>query len=270
MDWYFLCEPQPLPGAVNMARDQYLLERIEEGDIKGAVLRVYRWSTPTLSLGYHQRWERSTVLDAIERHGFDLVRRWTGGRAVLHIGEITYSVVAPFADPFKKTVSHNYQLLARALKTFTDHLLLDVNLAGGNQSSEPHKGGERSTPCFASLSEAELKAGEKKLIGSSQKLGKKAFLQHGSIPVQDHTRELCEVTGSDLDMDARMVTLGGLFQKAGRQLPDFDGLASLLRLSFEQTFGMSFTNLDEPKLDRVRIQEIVDEQFGNKDWTFMR
>jgi len=270
LNWFFLEEPTPLTGAENMARDQYLLELVEEGVIQGAVLRVYRWDPPALSLGYHQRWENSVVQSVLEQHSIDLVRRWTGGRAVLHIRELTYSVIAPFSTPFKNRVLHNYDLIARALKAFTDRLFLDVSLAAGHESHESPSGKERSTPCFASLSPSEIQAGKRKLIGSAQKLGRRAFLQHGSLPLEDHADLLCELTGSTLNMEERMVTLGEMYRAMNRDLPDFNNLATEMKRSFEDTFGMKFSDQSpETVMDQDRIAELVKNRFGHEDWTYL-
>ena len=271
MDWFFIQEEEPFLGAENMARDQHILELVESGQIPGAVLRVYRWARPTLSMGYNQQWERTIVLDAIRQYGFDLVRRWTGGRAVLHIDEITYSVVAPFKAPFLKTVNHNYRILAGALENFTSRLFLKVQLAGSGTAVESHTDGLRSTPCFATVSESEIQSGERKLIGSSQKLGRAGFLQHGSIPIRDHARELCALTGSNLDMSTRMDTLGGLLQRHGRTVPDFGQLSSFLKQSFQDIFQMEFSLLDiQNRMDSDRIRTLIAEQFGNDNWTYKR
>ena len=269
MDWFFLYDRQPLKAAENMARDQHLLELVESGAIHGAVLRIYQWARPTLSLGYHQKWERSIVPDALTRHGVDLVRRWTGGRAVLHINELTYSVIAPYREPFKKKVSHNYEVLAHPLKQFTEKLMLDARLANKPNCVESPAGSARSSPCFASLSEDEIQTGEKKLIGSSQKLSKGAFLQHGSVPLEDHAELLSELTGTDIDISEYMETVGGLYRKAGWQLPEFNSLVKAMKDSFEEILGMTFMVRDlQQEFDIQRLSDLVTNQFSHHEWTF--
>ncbi len=266
MKWYFLCDSKPLPAAANMARDQYLLEQVESGAIDGAVLRIYQWAQPALSLGYHQKWQKSVDLERLEKHDVDLVRRWTGGRAVLHINEMTYSVTAPFRLPFKRTVTHNYNILAKPLKLFTDRLKLDARIAEGVQTLHPAPG--KVTPCFASLSEAEIQTGKKKLIGSSQKLGKNGFLQHGSIPMEDHAALLSSITGSTLDMSEYMDTVGGIYRRQGMDLPDFFHLADALKTCFESVFHVAFQDLDSSLLNQKRINDLTRQRFSNREWTF--
>ena len=163
------------PGADNMAIDAALLD---EADRTGAsTLRLYRWSPACLSFGRNEpaltRYDR----DAIEQLGLSVVRRPTGGRAVWHEHEVTYSVTAPIAQfgSLKAAYCAIHQLLADALRT----LGADATLAPDrrNRSATSLTAGA----CFASPVGGEVLIHGRKVVGSAQVRQGDAFLQHGSI-----------------------------------------------------------------------------------------
>ena len=257
-----------MPGMVNMAVDQHLLDEIEAGRLQRPVLRIYGWEKPTLSLGYHQQWRETVDEEALAQHGVELVRRWTGGRAVLHdTDEITYSVIAPFSEPFQAGISHNYALIGEALRIFTDlgHHHGAVFAAQGDPAKVRSM---RHTPCFASLSQSEIETEGRKLIGSAQKLGKRAFLQHGSIPLRHRAGILEAVTGTELDMQRLMTSLEDHYAQAGASLPSRAQLEQRLTDAFSSAFGVTFEALAEQGLpNEKQVEALVCERFGSESWT---
>ena len=174
--WRLLLVP-PRSGAENMARDSGLMDRAREtGE---GVVSIYEWSAPTLSLGRNQTANGMYDIGEAENLGVDVVRRPTGGRALLHHREITYSVTGPARAG--ESLSSTYREINR---------LLVAALAGiGVQASESQSGeaAERpgTLPCFATPAEGELVAGGAKLVGSAQLREDGAFLQHGSVLIED-------------------------------------------------------------------------------------
>ncbi|MDE3052531.1 MAG: octanoyltransferase [Gemmatimonadota bacterium] len=174
--WRSLVSP-PLPGAANMAWDQALMARARRtGE---AVLRVYAWAQPTLSLGRNQRARGAYDLDRAAARGVAIVRRPTGGRALLHHHEVTYSVTAP--EAFDPTLRGAYtrinDLLLRALRA----LGVDAELARpAGRTLAPGL-----APCFDEPSAGEVVVGGRKLVGSAQWRHDGALLQHGSILRRD-------------------------------------------------------------------------------------
>jgi lipoate-protein ligase A len=269
MTWYKLIESEPRDGALNMAVDQFLLDLVDAGKITSPVLRIYSWTRPTLSLGYHQKWQSNVNLEALQRHDAALVRRWTGGRAVLHDREITYSVVSPAIPPFGSRVTHNYLLIGKALKRFTDLGRVSGQLA--LESTEMPNRGMRNAPCFASLSSSEIENSGRKMIGSAQKLGKAGFLQHGSIPLSHRADILEEITGTSLDMNRFMTSLEEHYRTAGLALPDKEALASKLVAAFEDEFQVQFLDLRETEfVDETAIAKIAARRFCRDSWTFRK
>jgi lipoyl(octanoyl) transferase len=167
----------PADGAWNMAVDEALMEHA--GLTHEWVLRVYGWSAPTLSFGRNQR-----VLDAYDperlvREGVDAVRRPTGGRAILHWREVTYSVVAPShaAGDLRESYARINRLLVAGLTALGVH----ANVIRSSQLVESLG----TAPCFHHPSEGELVVDDRKLVGSAQWRADGALLQHGSILVED-------------------------------------------------------------------------------------
>ncbi|MBS3977465.1 MAG: lipoate--protein ligase family protein [Syntrophomonadaceae bacterium] len=163
-------------GFTNMAMDEAILTAVSRGLVP-PTLRFYGWDPPTITLGYFQKAEEEIDLCAARCLGVQIVRRLTGGRAVLHHRELTYSIIAPADHPnLKGTVLSSYLRLSQGLLAGYRSLGALVELAKGN----PGKGG--GSACFDTPSWYELTAQGKKIAGSAQtrKLG--AVLQHGSLP----------------------------------------------------------------------------------------
>jgi lipoate-protein ligase A len=175
----------PQPGAVNMQRDEDLLTGWRPGD--PPVLRLYRWRPYTVTYGFHQR-EEDFDREAIARLGFDLVRRPTGGRAILHAEELTYAVVGPSPSPlFGDTLHSCYMRINEALVAFLRALGHEAEISGGEDRSEL-----KQAVCFKSAGQHEIRVAGRKIIGSAQRRTDGVFLQHGSILVGPRHADLLE------------------------------------------------------------------------------
>ncbi|MGH7663559.1 MAG: lipoate--protein ligase family protein [Gemmatimonadaceae bacterium] len=169
----------PRTGAWNMAIDEALLARARNtGEI---ALRVYAWSSPTLSFGRNQSALRHYDRERIRESGLNVVRRPTGGRAVIHDREVTYSVTAPASSI--GTLNESCARISRLLKAALLELGVDVSsaTAGGTVHGE----WLGPTPCFRTPSPGELVCGGRKLVGSAQWREDGALLQHGSILISN-------------------------------------------------------------------------------------
>jgi lipoate-protein ligase A len=215
-----------------MQRDAALLaDAAAHGTI---ALRLYSWSPPCLSLGFMQRAGDLVDAEACRRAGIDVVRRPTGGRAVLHWEEITYAIAAPVTETrFGAGLSETQHCIGRCLAAGLERLGIQTEL------SRPRLDPERRllrAPCFASPGRAELMAGGRKLAGSAQRRTAHAFLQHGSLLVgRAHLRVVELLSPTALAPAAAMqrlerdtVTLGEL---TSAHL-DFETLATALTAGF--------------------------------------
>jgi lipoate-protein ligase A len=161
-----------------MAVDHALAECSTGGE---AVLRLYRWERPTLSLGRNEP-ARPYPIDAIRARGMDIVRRPTGGRAVLHDAELTYAVVAPISrDGGAWGPRAAYRAINEALAAALRSLGAPVAVSDGVSEKAVRALGPDAGPCFRSPAPGEVVAAGRKLVGSAQARIGGALLQHGSI-----------------------------------------------------------------------------------------
>jgi lipoate-protein ligase A len=174
MPWRLLPSP-PLAAADNMALDEALLRRAARtGE---TVLRVYAWAAPTLSFGRNQA--AAGIYDPARARdlGVEIVRRPTGGRALLHHREVTYSVTAPADADLRASYARINRVLLHALQSLGAAAQL---AAPAGRAPLPG-----DAPCFETPVEGELVIGARKLVGSAQWRDGGALLQHGSILVDD-------------------------------------------------------------------------------------
>lgn len=180
---------------MNMALDEILLHAVQTGKSL-PVVRLYRWSTPTLSLGFSQRRVGQYNLQACRQQGVEVVRRLTGGRAVLHDDELTYAVIAECRDQFSGSISRSFEHIAQVLLTGLTYVGLNVRIATRHGLSANTHGVEQSA-CFTAPAQFEILCGDKKICGSSQKRIRQAFLQHGSLPLSMDLARLYAVLNTD-------------------------------------------------------------------------
>lgn len=220
MRWHLLLSP-PLSGADNMALDEALMVRARRSG--ESVLRVYEWSSPTLSLGRNQPAAGLYDAEAARRAGVRFVRRLTGGRALLHHREITYSVTAP--APVNGSIRESYAWINRLLIDGLARLGVEAGAATG-RGITPVPG---VTPCFEVPSAGELVVAGRKLVGSAQWRDAGAMLQHGSMLIEDDQSLAVSLLVDPVPLPPRPATL----REAMGRVPDaaevMDALAAVLR-----------------------------------------
>ena len=244
-DWRLL-ETGARPGAWNMAVDEELLAAVERGGAP-PILRLFGWSPPAVSLGRHQPDPDAVALARLAARGVDCVRRPTGGRAVYHgppDAEITYSVVAPLDDPaLAGGLAVAYRRIHEAVAMGLETLGARVELAPRSRAIRPTS----RLACFAASVPWEITAGGRKLVGSAQRRGRTAFLQHGSIPLGGDQEVLREAWPDSLAPDAATT----LAEAAGRAV-GYDEAASALASGFRIRLGVE---LRRPRRTRPRAAE---------------
>lgn len=167
----------PLDGPANMARDEALMLRVGRGE-SVPTLRLYRWDPPTISLGYFQPIADYESLEPPEGE-LAVVRRLTGGGAILHDLELTYSLTLPSGHPLLGDGPNRlYELLHDAVITCLTGLGLEANRDGETDDSTPTRG---PFFCFARRHRYDVLIGGDKIAGSAQRRTREAVLQHGSI-----------------------------------------------------------------------------------------
>lgn len=254
MRWNFLSSPAGT-GDVNMAFDEALMRRAASG---AAVFRVYGWSSPTLSLGRNQRARGVYNLDVLREMNIAVVRRPTGGRALLHHREITYSATLPVADAGNARLA--YEFINAVLIEGLRRLGVDAALATHTDAVPP---GPR--PCFDLPSDREIVVGARKLVGSAQWRHDGALLQHGSILVRDDQslipRLMIMADGAD-PVPATLV------DALGRE-PAPDEVGDVLRAALGTITGETPRDFEA---DDVLLGEIdrLSDAYRDAGWTWRR
>ncbi len=182
--WYFV-DSAHLTPALNMAMDEALMNWHREGKIP-PVLRFYGWDPAGLSVGYFQKVHGKIDVDSVKSHGYELVRRQTGGRAVLHDNELTYSVIVSEQHPdMPASVKEAYLVISQGLLEG----FKELDIAAEFAIPEGKLDTNGSAVCFEEPSWYELIVDGKKAAGSAQTRKKGIILQHGSIPIEvDETK----------------------------------------------------------------------------------
>lgn len=249
---------RPHSGAENMARDTALMDRARETG--QSVFTVYSWSVPTLSLGRNQAARGRYDADALRRHGIDVVRRPTGGRALLHDREVTYSVTAPSFD--HESLRASYARINRILLEGLSRLGVDASEARLEERT-PQLG---DLPCFAAPVVGELVTEGAKLVGSAQLRENGALLQHGSILIDDDQRvisDLLEGAGPKIVSPAPAT----LHRSLGR-VPSIAEVASALFDAVRSLEDESALPLAEVELREATSRYL--ERYESKLWTWRK
>lgn len=269
----------PTPGADNMAIDEAILEAVSAHHVP-PTLRVYAWNPACLSLGYGQRasdvdFERAKAL------GYSVVRRPTGGRAILHTDELTYSLSLPAEDEIAgDSILESYRRISGALVAGLAQLGVQPQASeqtGAKQSVKP--------VCFEITSHYEITFNQRKLVGSAQLRRKKGLLQHGSLPLFGDIGRICDVLAYSDEAERvetqqhvreHAVTLS---QALASQTPKYEisqsewqSVADAITQGFVDTFQVDFTafpnQLTQSELEHASI--LVQTVYSTEMWTHRR
>ena len=248
----------PRRGAENMARDSALMDRAR--DTGETVFSVYSWERPTLSLGRNQTARDRYDLAEIDRRGIEVVRRPTGGRALLHWREVTYSVTAATSE--HESLGDSYERINRILLRGLETLGVGASESRGGPPTPPP--GE--LPCFAAPAEGELIVEGAKLVGSAQFRENGALLQHGSILIEDDQPLIASLLASRSPSltPQPAATLSGALGRA----PEVSEVAAAL-------FG-AVRQLEDPNASHINVGELEGRirhyltQYDNPLWTWRR
>ena len=276
-----------MPGSYHMALDEVLLESVIAGG--APVVRFYTWQPATLSLGVNQHIGEINRVECANRN-IGIVRRLTGGRAVLHQHELTYSVIARDNDPrVSGGVIESYRKISGALVLGLQSLGVDVSLAAPNKAllravSAAGRTGELDLPeaaeiastngaiCFDVSSAYELEARGRKLVGSAQARRGGAILQHGSILLDIDWDAWVSVfsyateAGKErarLKLPTRMTSLR---HELGRPVTAPEVQHALVT-GFEQAMNICLATDTLSAQEQAETRRIVEEKYGADDWT---
>jgi lipoate-protein ligase A len=249
-----------------MAVDEAMVEHIGRGE-SSPTLRLYAWTPPCLSLGHAQPFS-DIDLTRLEARGWDMVRRPTGGRAILHTDELTYSVTtAPDEPMMAGSVLESYNRVAAALLEAVCLLGLKAEIKDTGSAER-----DASNPvCFEVQSSSEITANGKKLIGSAQARRKEGILQHGSLPLTGDLSRITQALAFE-DEAARLAAAERLLGRAttvesvlGRAV-SWDEAAAAFGKAFEAVLGLRFERCPISESEMRRADELVREKYAHPSW----
>lgn len=214
MKTWRLIEDAKCDGGYNMATDWAILQACNEGK-SPPTIRLYGWATPTLSVGYSQKGNGQINRERCAQRNIPIVKRPTGGRAVLHDRELTYSLIAPLNHPrFAGGLQKTFHAVSDILLECLTKLGVPAERHTVAKERQNPTGQIKTPACFASSNRFEISAHDKKLVGSAQRRLNHAFLQHGSVLI-DLDRALLNALLVFPDESSRMCNLELLNRRAG-------------------------------------------------------
>ena len=272
--WRLIVEDEPRSGAANMALDQAIASACAAGE-SPATLRFYRWQPPAISLGRHQA-IAEIDMTAVAAHGYDLVRRSTGGRAILHTDELTYSVAASADEArVRGGVMDAYLRLSNALVAGLHGLGVAADKAGGDTRT----GTDVSAACFEVPSAYEITVKGRKLLGSAQSRRAKYVLQHGSLPLTGDITRLVDLlvlepeaaTLLRTQLAARACTLAQALGVDDRNpAVAFTGVAQAITQGFSNVLNLTFKPGQPTPAELQAAAQLIRQQYANPAWTQSR
>lgn len=253
MTWQFL-NTGFRDGEFNMACDEFLARLLIEGRGR-PTLRVYGWQPNAISLGFHQN-AGDIDHDLCRADGIDLVRRPTGGRAIFHAHEVTYSVVMHLEGRGAMEV---YAHISRALVLSLRHLGCDADVAPATVDFPVLYKSRAGVACFAAASRCEIRVEGKKIVGSAQRRyetsgprGGGVVLQHGSILLGPQHRRLVRYVSDRRPHESVRAALEQRTMEAEtilRRTVSFEEAAEAVRSGFQDAWGVAFVGADEPTIE---------------------
>ena len=264
--WRLLYTPRST-GAWNMAVDESILEHIHRGESQ-PTLRLYAWEPACLSLGHAQSFA-DVDMGRVKANGWEVVRRLTGGRAILHTDELTYSVTGSTVEPILAGgVLESYNRLAQALLFAVRELGLPVEI----KEDASHASDMTNPICFEVPSTYEITVDGKKLIGSAQARKKEGVLQHGSLPLTGDLTRICQALvfkdeaareNAAQRLLTRATTVGSTL---GKEI-DWETAAQAFVKGFETQLGIHFQRGEMSQSESERAKELVKEKYAHPSWT---
>ncbi|WP_240666528.1 lipoate--protein ligase family protein [Longirhabdus pacifica] len=265
---------------MNMAIDEAISTMVSEKK-SPPTLRFYTWEVPTLSLGYFQKAEKEVDFAALKQQKLGFVRRATGGRAVLHDKELTYSMIVNEDDPMiPKTVTEAYRVLSEGLVVGFQTLGLAASMTNLASNEEKAKYSQASSAaCFDAPSWYELVVEGKKIAGSAQTRQKGVVLQHGSILLDMDVDMLFSVLKfSNEKVRDRLkasfynkaVAINDIKREMGQSTVALPEVMTAFQAGIAQGLGVTLAPATLTPEEEALAQQLVQEKYGHDDWNLKR
>lgn len=259
----------------NMALDEALLILSEKKNTP-PVLRLYQWEPKAVSIGYSQAVERTLDLRKCRKMNVDVVRRITGGRAVLHDSDLTYSICTSrnHFDLLGENINETYRRISLA---FLESLKL-LKIKGEWEKEISREDflptHDFSKPCFSSSLRYEIKVDGRKLMGSVQRRFKNSFIQQGSIPLKSQNLDLVDLLPFmdsekrekiKIDLKKHSISIQELLETN----PQLNKIISALESGFSSFFSTSLVD-DKPNVEELKLTKKLISKYKSEDWNFRR
>ena len=254
-------------AATNMAIDEALLHFHSEGKIKPTI-RFYQWNDPSLTVGHFQNVDKTIDFQGVKKHGCDFVRRLTGGSAVLHDDELTYSIIVKEDHPkIPRSVNKAYYVLSQGLLEGYRNLGIDADFA----IPERELLRKRSAVCFEKPAIYEMIVDGKKISGNAQTRKNGVLLQHGSVPMSFDINMLFDLFKfpSERVKERQMMA----FEKKAISINDitkkvhtYDMLAEAFLQGFQKSLNVKTEPLEFTEEQWKYIHYLAETKYRTKEW----
>ncbi|MBI4208804.1 MAG: lipoate--protein ligase family protein [Deltaproteobacteria bacterium] len=253
MEKWRLIPPQPYSGEWNMALDVAIWKGVCREE-QPPTLRCYLWERPTISLGYGQNPLEDLCWEECRRRDVPVVWRPTGGKAIYHDWEFTYSVAAPKGSPyFPDSIEGSYRVISRCLIEALNPLGIHAEFSGAEMKEE-------GAACFLTATPQEVVVAHRKLIGSAQRRNGQGFLQQGSLLMSSNVEPLIPLFGLDESdkehWEQRVTSLSGELET----IPSLESIFLRIRQGFEKMLGIGFCEA-EPSAEEEKMAQEIQESF---------
>lgn len=252
-------------ASVNMALDESLLNWHSEGKIP-PTLRFYGWSKPSLSVGHFQNAERAIDFPNVQKHGCEFVRRLTGGSAVLHDDELTYSiVVSENKEYIPNTIRSAYYLLSKGILKGYKNLGIQADYAIQEKSNG------RTDVCFEKPAFYEMVVDGKKISGNAQTRKRGVLLQHGSIPMSMNKEMLFDLFKFPTEtvkkakrnaFSEKAITINEITKKQHT----YDDLKNSFLKGFQTELNMDLVPLELTERQWKEVHDLAKSKYTQEEW----
>ena len=282
MEWR-LIKDSYYTGFMNMAIDEAIMIAHREGLVPPTI-RFYQWSPAAVSLGYFQDLQKEIDVDVCKNLGIDVVRRPTGGKAVLHDKELTYSFVIRESHPLvNDSILETYKKISGGMIRGLSCLGITAELvplreklksaSSGNEAKPKISHSDIKSICFSVPSQYEVQVEGKKIIGSAQVRKKEIVLQHGSLLIELEKDKLFSVFNfPSAQIRERLKTRfkATSLEEILKKKINFSELSEILPQGFEEEFGVKLTEGKLTEQEEKISKDLLENKYSTHEWNYER
>ncbi len=270
-------------GFMNMAIDEAIMIAHREGLVPPTI-RFYQWSPPAVSLGYFQDLKKEIDVNACKNMGIDIIRRATGGKAVLHDKELTYSFIIRENHPLvNNSILETYKKISGGMIRGLSYLGITAELVPlkekiKSDSLDKEKNSEIPYPdiksiCFSVPSQYEVQVEGKKIVGSAQVRKKEIVLQHGSLLIELEKDKLFSVFNfPSVQIREGLKTRFNAtsLEEILKRKISFSELSEILPRGFEEEFGVKLSEGKLTEQEEKISKDLLKNKYSTYEWNYER